>query len=289
MGGVSVRNLRVFRKLCGDDALKNVVIVTNRWDDVQEKDRGAMGEREKELMETPGKFFEPLIAAGGRFLRHDNTAGSARRIMEAFLKNHPIPLQIQLEMRDGKTLEETAAGSELGAEMKKLQDKHSNEMKNWKEQMAEATAAEDEAMKNELEAKRTEMQKEMTKWRRQKRALADGLAAAREDAKRRKEEVDRKLLEQGAEFDRRVKEAEERAKQEGRKLKAEMDKMSSERAAADKKLEALEKAAARSSQEQQSRIQSLVDEARKEKEAADWRHTDLLRSMRGQVSVFLAL
>ncbi|KAF8136874.1 hypothetical protein K438DRAFT_1508351, partial [Mycena galopus ATCC 62051] len=135
MGGVSNRNLRMFRKLCGDDALKNVVVVTTRWDDVQEKDRGAMGEREKELMETPGQFFEPLIAAGGRFLRHDNTAGSARRIMEVFLEKDPIALQIQLEMRDGKKLEETAAGSELVAEMKKLMDKHTSEMKDLKAEM----------------------------------------------------------------------------------------------------------------------------------------------------------
>ncbi|KAF8153679.1 P-loop containing nucleoside triphosphate hydrolase protein, partial [Mycena galopus ATCC 62051] len=135
MGGVTDRNLRMFRKLCGDDALKNVAIVTTRWDDVQEKDRGAIERREGELMKTPGRFFEPLIAAGGRFLRHDNTVGSARRIMETFLAKDPIALQIQLEMRDGKTLEETAAGSELAAEMKKLMDKHSSEMKDLKAEM----------------------------------------------------------------------------------------------------------------------------------------------------------
>ena len=291
MGGVSLRNLRMFRKLCGDEALKNVVVVTSRWDDLQEKDRDAMGKREKELMETPGKFFEPLIAAGGRFLRHDNTARSARRIMEAFLKNEPLPLQIQVEMRNGKTLEETAAGSELAAEMEKLMDKHSSEMKNLKEEMAEAIEAKDVALK-ELEAERTKMQQEMKKWEEQKKALADGLTAAREEAKKRQEEADRKMREQSAEFDRRVKETEERAKEERKKLKADMDKMSSERAAADKKLEVLEnaqKTAASRSQSEQARIQSLVDEARKEKEATDRKHRDLLRSMRAQVSVFLAL
>ena len=289
MGGISLRNLRMFRKLCGDDALKNVVVVTTRWDDVQEKDRGVMLKREKELMETPGKFFEPVIAGGGRFLRHDDTAGSARRIMEAFLKNHSIPLQIQLEMRDGKTLEETAAGSELAAELKKLMDKHNSEMNNLKEEMTEAIAAKDEALKKELEAERTKMQKEMTKWEEQKKALADGLAAAREEAKKRQEESNRKLCEQGAKFELKVKEIEERTEKERRELKANVDKMSNERAAADKKLQALQKAAARTSREQQARIQSQVEEARKEKEATDRKYLPLLRSMRAQVSVFLAL
>ena len=154
-----------------------------------------------------------------------------------------------------------------------------------------AQAARDEALK-EFEVERTKIQEEMAKWEEQKKALADGLTAAREEAKKRQEEADRKMREQSAEFDRKVKETEERAKEEQRKLKVDMDKMSSERAAADKKLEVLEnaqKAAASHSLKEQARIQSLVDEARKDKEATDRKHRDLLRTMRAQVSVFLAL
>jgi len=91
----------MFRKLCGEDALKNVVVVTTRWEDIQEKDREAMGRRENELVNTKGNFFEPFIAAGGRFLRHDNTFESACRIMEKVLDSDPIKL------------EDTAAGSKL--------------------------------------------------------------------------------------------------------------------------------------------------------------------------------
>jgi hypothetical protein len=288
MGGVSVRNLKMFRKLCGDDALKNVVVVTTRWDDVQEKDREAMGKREKELMQTPGKFFEPLISAGGRFLRHDNTIGSARRITETFLTNDPTPLQIQLEMHGGKTLEETAAGSELAAEMKKLMDKHNSEMKNLKEEMAEAIAAKDEALKKELEAEVIKMQEQMTKWEEQKKALADGLAAAREDAEKRQQMADRKLHEQAAEFERRVKESEGRAKEDQKKLEAVLDTISSERAAAGQKLKDLENAKTAAAQWSR-RNQLLVEQARKEKEATERKYQDLLRSTRAQVGVFLAL
>lgn len=286
MGGVSLRNLRMFRKLCGEDALENVVVVTTRWDDVSEKDRETMEKREDELMKTPGKFFEPLIDKGGKFLRHDNTEGSARRIVETFLKKSPVALQIQLEMRDGKTLEETAAGSELAAELKKLVDKHSKEMKDLKEEMAVAIAEKDEALKKELEAERIKMQKEIAKWEEQKQALADDITAAREEAKKKQEEADRKLLQQSAEFNRKVKEAEEKAEKERFKLKAEMDNISKERATANEKLQKLEKdqvAAANRSRKEQARIQSLVETARKEKEETDRKHRDLLRSMRRQV------
>ncbi|KAF8201903.1 hypothetical protein K438DRAFT_1965351 [Mycena galopus ATCC 62051] len=159
LGGVGVRNLRLFRKLCGEEATKNVVVVTTRWDDVQEKDRGA-GMTGKELMETPGIFFQPLIAGGARF--------------QALLENQPIPLKVQVEMRDGKTLEETeAAGAELAAERKKVMDRHSAEMKSLKEELAEGRAA----LKRELEAERARMQEKMAKLEEQTKALAAGLTA----------------------------------------------------------------------------------------------------------------
>ena len=66
----------------------------------------------------------------------------------------------------------------------KLKDEHSSEMKDLKEGLVAVIAAKDEALK-ELEAEQTKMQREMTKWQEQKKALADGLTAAREEAKTR--------------------------------------------------------------------------------------------------------
>ena len=290
MGGVTLRNLRMFQKLCGEDALKNVVVVTTRWDDVPGKDRETMENRENELMKTPGKFFQPLTAAGGQFLRHDNTEGSAQRIVERFLKNHPIALQIQIEMHDGKTLEETAAGSELAAELKKLVDKHGKEMKNLNEEMVVAIAEKDEALKKELEAERSKMQKEIAKWEDQQRELAKDITAAMEEARKKQQEADRKLIQQGADFNRRVNETEWKAEKERLKLKAEMERISIERATANKTLQDLESAlvvTSNRSLEEQARIHSLVKIARKEKVETDQKHQDLLRSVRRQVSVIL--
>ena len=90
MKGNSRRNLKTFKELCGE--LKNVVVVTTWWDDVPDQEKEAMGKREEELMKTKGKFFEPLIAAGARYLRHDNTVESARRIVDQLLNNNPIDI-----------------------------------------------------------------------------------------------------------------------------------------------------------------------------------------------------
>jgi hypothetical protein len=74
MGGISSRNFRMFRKLCGDDTLKNVVIVTNTWSEVGQA-KGEM--REAELK---NKFFKPALDKGAQMLRHDNTVQSAHNI-----------------------------------------------------------------------------------------------------------------------------------------------------------------------------------------------------------------
>jgi hypothetical protein len=126
LSGISVRNLRMFRKLCGSESLKNVVIVTTRWDLIDEAEGGR---REEELMSDPN-FFQPLIDAGAQTLRHDNTLRSAQSIMAHLLDNDPIALQIQVEISEGKRLEDTAAGSEIRAEVNALKAKHLEEMRN---------------------------------------------------------------------------------------------------------------------------------------------------------------
>ena len=67
MGGISSRTFRMFHKLlCGDDTLKNVVIVTTMWDEVVDQAKGEM--REAELK-------KPVFQTGPR---QRSTDGAAR-------------------------------------------------------------------------------------------------------------------------------------------------------------------------------------------------------------------
>jgi len=65
----------MFRKLCGDDTLKNVVIVMNMWGEVGQA-KGKM--REAELK---NKFFKSALNKGAQMLCHDNTVESAHNIL----------------------------------------------------------------------------------------------------------------------------------------------------------------------------------------------------------------
>jgi len=113
VGGVAVRTLSVFRKLCGSDSLKNVMIVTNRWSkgvDMEEQNQN----RERQLRNDV-RFFKLFLDDHAAMVRHDNTVQSAREIIRQIVtKNHPLPLDIQTEtVEEGKTLISTSAGITL--------------------------------------------------------------------------------------------------------------------------------------------------------------------------------
>ena len=119
MSGTSKRNFRMFRELCGDDALKNVIIATTMWGKVGKEE----GEnRERELRD---RFFKDAFEKGAKMVRHIHPAhfNSADDILRLIIANHPVPLLIQQELVDQKKqLAESAAGEEVGRELvKKIQ------------------------------------------------------------------------------------------------------------------------------------------------------------------------
>lgn len=192
MGGISTRNLRMFRQLCGSDSLKNVVIVTTRWDTA---DADEAITRENELM-TNQNFFQPLVSKGARFLRHNASKESAYQIMKQLLDKDPIPLQIQVELANGKALNETAAGSELNAQMNALIEKHKAEIQEMRKEMRKAIAEKDESWKQELEQEREKRQELLAKWNSEKQRLEEGLDSVRKHAEVEKVAMDERVEEQ---------------------------------------------------------------------------------------------
>ena len=144
----------MFRELCGDNALKNVVIVTNMWGRVDPQ----LGEAHEAELRAKDTLFKPILDKGGQMARHDNTASSARDILRRILCNHPLPLHIQEELVDeGKGLHETNAGKELNQELNEQIRKHKEEMRKLEEEMRQAIENKDEEMRRELQAEAKEI------------------------------------------------------------------------------------------------------------------------------------
>ncbi|OAX39966.1 hypothetical protein K503DRAFT_799234 [Rhizopogon vinicolor AM-OR11-026] len=148
MSGTSKRNFRIFRELCGESSLRNVLIVTNMWSEVKREIEEA---REAELR-SKDEFFKPVIEKGAQLLRHDGTLGSAHTILHYLIKNHPAALRIQQEIIDEhKPIEKTAAGSELRRALDEQADRHKEEIRDLRAEMEAAMHVRDEETRGEFQ------------------------------------------------------------------------------------------------------------------------------------------
>ncbi|KAG7089356.1 hypothetical protein E1B28_011046 [Marasmius oreades] len=203
MGGISRRNFKMFKELCGEATLKNVVIVTNMWGEVS-RDVGEA--RESELM-GEDKFFKPVLDKGAQLVRYDNTPETARAILLHLVQNRPLPLRIQTELVDqGKSISETAAGAELNREMMEQIRKHEREMKELQEEMKAAIKAKDEETRKELEAETKKLQAEMSRVQTDAQRLASDYTAQKAELEEKMEAVKRAAEAEKVEQQRRIEE-----------------------------------------------------------------------------------
>jgi len=109
MAGSPLKHLKTFQNLCGVEALKNVVLVTTMWDQVDE-DVG--NNRENELTT---KYWKMMIELGCHTSRFHNTAESALDIVSQF-QDARCTVLLQKELVDlHLELAETSAGRTLFA------------------------------------------------------------------------------------------------------------------------------------------------------------------------------
>lgn len=149
MQGSAKKNLLMFKKLCGDDALRKVVLATTMWDKVPQREAE---ERERQLVETP-EFWGFMVSKGSVTYRHNNTVESAVKIIERLARdNSTMTLDLQKQMvNQNQTLVETAAGKELESELIKERQKWAAQLKDAQEQIKEAIRLRDKESEQALQ------------------------------------------------------------------------------------------------------------------------------------------
>ena len=180
-GGISGRNFKIFRELCGETSLKNVVIVTNMWGDVSHD----VGEdRERELA---SKFLKPALDRGAQMVRHHNTEQSAHDVIRRIMNNHPVVLQIQREIVDEhRDITNTAAAEAVNAELAEEAKRQEAELRKVQEERERALREKEE------EARRKREEEERRR---------------EEEIRRAREEEERRALEHRQEMERVEREA----------------------------------------------------------------------------------
>ena len=143
--GSSVKTLNIFKKICGDLALKNVLLVTTRWNEVDE----AVGaSREKELRES---FWAYMLNKGSTMTRFYGNKDSATAIASQLVSKSGIVLEIQKEMVDqGKTLNNTVAGSFVKEDIGEMKARYEKELRDL-EELRQTLEDSDRAMKRQIQ------------------------------------------------------------------------------------------------------------------------------------------
>ena len=217
MQGSAKKNLFMLKKLCGADGLKNVLLVSTMWENVD----GSLGSsREGELTNTE-EFWGFLIRSGARVKRHDNGRESAMRLLKELVKNKKMAMSIQQEMvTEGKTLDQTQAGKELDSELQVQRDKFKRELAEVQEMVQEAMKARDQESAEALREHKADTQRKL-----------DKILQGREDLKMTLEEMhaerfaelEKKHREQKEEVERKHEEETRRRSVLEQELKAQMD------------------------------------------------------------------
>ncbi|CAN9105895.1 unnamed protein product [Alternaria alternata] len=139
MRGSGRKNLIMFKKVLGMKGMKNCRLVTTKWTQVNYETAVA---REKELCEKE-EFWQPLIAAGATTIRFGDTMQSAFDIIRPFVYGPSFKPQLVEELRDGKTLPQTAAGQVVNDDVEEAKRAHEVEMKQLEKDQKDALVKKD--------------------------------------------------------------------------------------------------------------------------------------------------
>lgn len=158
MDGGAMRNLKMFRKLCGDKPMRNVIITSSFWGSISDEIAEA---HETELVEKP-EFWGDMIAHGARVSRFTGDRRSALDILLSLAGGEPETLQLQRELVDERLpIGETAAGCAVNEELAALETRYREELQRIQEETTEALAERDHELEAILEKERAKMERRL--------------------------------------------------------------------------------------------------------------------------------
>lgn len=141
----AVKTLDIFKKICGDMALKNVLLVTSRWSEVAE-DLGS--KRERELRDN---FWTYMLHKGSMLGRYTGDRPSAVTLVSQLLSKDSIVLDLQRDLVDeGKDLNETPAGQYVDGTLERKKKEYEKALTDLDELRRELLE-EDRAMKRRIQ------------------------------------------------------------------------------------------------------------------------------------------
>jgi hypothetical protein len=161
MSGSSIRNLDMFKALCGEDVYKHVVLATTMWGNLTgpglSYDVGV--EREQELLLRPD-WWGLMYKRGSQVVRHTGDRKSALEIVDYLVSlAKPVRLTIQRQLVDeDMLLEDTDAGQKYEKELNHLKKLHQGQLRQIKDGYEQAIKDRDTELAEILEQQRRDLE-----------------------------------------------------------------------------------------------------------------------------------
>ena len=168
----------MFRELCGDTTLKNIVLVTNMWGMVSPE----VGEaRENELFSSS---FKPALDQGARMIRYHNTTQSAHDIIRVIMVNHPVVSQIQRGLvSEYKGIIDTTAGEAVDLGFSGRTGRHRDEFERVQEHVIRVLKEKNEETRKVPEEEMKRLQEWMEKIKKDSEGLEAKMKEMEQEAK----------------------------------------------------------------------------------------------------------
>lgn len=172
VGGIAYNNLKMFKKLCGEDYYPRIHLITSMWDIVSPED----GKRRETQLTQTDDFWAKMIKGGSRVGRHRGTRESALAVLDDVLNKRfdcPAPTftRVQQEMAAGKQLDETAAGQELSAKILAERRRYEKQLREMRDEMAEAMREQDYRAQQEIKREREKLESKILQGREDQKNL----------------------------------------------------------------------------------------------------------------------
>lgn len=143
--GSAVKTFEVFQRICGEEAMSNVLLVTSRWDDV---DPATGADRERQLRE---QFWAYMLGRGSVMTRFYGDRNNAVTVASQLLVKDSVVLALQREMVDERRqLSDTAAGAYVSDAIDRDRAAHEKELRSL-EALRQTLRDSDRAMKRQLQ------------------------------------------------------------------------------------------------------------------------------------------
>lgn len=153
MSGSAKRYFEMFQRLCGDQSMSNIVLLTTMWSLLSEK---AVGQRrERELRE---QYWNMMERKGSIIRQFDGKSATAKALVCRLARKPSVVLDIQMELvHEGKMLEETTAGRLVVPRLDSKIVESSDEIQKLEQCIVRAKDVEDSSERSRLENQRASL------------------------------------------------------------------------------------------------------------------------------------